>query len=336
LSGKSGRDGKLNFSVTASDASGASISDSFRISVTRNIADDIRPTTDVMQRLGSDIADFLQATKGFSDIISAGAGDDVIEFVEDETWQTIDNFTYSAWNVYSGDTIEINGKSRSFDAFDGGDGYDILNLSDQNDVMFLDDAIVSNVGEIAKISSIEEINAGAGDDVIDLTSLTFSYEDVILNGEAGDDVLWSGDGNDTLNGGEGDDNLQSGLGDDTINGNDGEDIIKAYDGDDSITGGSGADVITGGDGNDQFIFTNTTESSDSECDTILDFIQNEDKIDLSALGFDSITLGQNSNLSAAGLEYYFQDGNTIIDDPNSNFAIKLSGEISLGASDFNF
>lgn len=336
LSGKSGRDGKLNFSVTATDLSGASVSDSFRINITRNIADDIRPTTDVVQLLGSDAADLLQATQGFSDIISAGAGDDVIEYGEDEVWQTVDNFTYSAWNVYSGDTIEINGKSRSFDAFDGGDGYDILNLSDQNDVMFLDDAIISNVGEIAKISSIEEINAGAGDDVIDLTSLTFSYEDVVLNGEAGNDVLWSGDGDDTLNGGEGDDNLQSGLGDDIVNGGEGDDTIKAYDGDDSITGGSGADVIIGGDGNDQFIFTNITESNDAATDVILDFIQNEDKIDLSALGFDSITQGQGSNSSALGIEYYFQDGYTIIDDPNSNFAIKLSGEISLGSSDFSF
>jgi len=342
VSGKIGRDGKLNFTVTATDPSGANLSDNFRINVTRSIADDIRPTAPIAAIIGTDASDIITATPDSSDIISGGAGDDTINYTKDNDWiESSDGSYYTAWNVYSGDEINVTGKQRSFDAFDGGDGYDKLNLTNQNDVIFLDDAIVSNVGDIAKISSIEEIDAGDGDDVVDLTSLTFSYDDVVLNGGNGDDVLWGNDGDDTINGDEGEDNLQGGKGDDTINGGIGNDTIKGYDGNDQINGGAGFDVMIGGDGSDQFIFTNKTDSVGSftnlsETDIISDFVQNEDQIDLSALGFDSITQGQGSNSSADGLEFYFKDGYTVIDDPNSNFAVKLAGEIQLGASDFNF
>ena len=342
VSGKIGRDGKLNFIVTATDFSGANISDNFRINVTRNIADDIRPTVPVVQIIGTDASDIIIATPNSSDIIFGGKGDDIINYTKDNDWkESSDGSYYMAWNVYSGDEISVIGKQRSFDAFDGGDGYDKLSLTNQNDVIFLDDAIINNVGDIAKLSSIEEINAGDGDDIVDLTSLTFAYEDIILNGGNGNDALWSNDGNDILNGGDGDDSLQGGKGDDNINGGSDNDVIKGYDGNDNINGGSGFDIMIGGNGNDQFIFIDKFESSNlfnnlSETDIISDFIQNEDKINLSALGFDSIIQGQGSNIAENGIEFYFKDGYTIIDDPNSNFAIKLAGEIQLVASDFNF
>lgn len=342
VSGRIGRDGKLNFTVTASDSSGAFLSDNFRINITRNIADDIRPVAPVVQVTGTDAADIITATPDSSDIIMGGAGDDEINYTKDNDWvPASDGSYYIAWNVYSGDEIAVTGKQRSFDAFDGGDGYDKLNLTDQNDVIFLDDAIVSNIGEIAKLSSIEEIDAGDGDDVVDLTSLTFSYDDVILKGGRGNDVLWGNDGDDTINGDDGDDNLQGGKGDDVISGGIGNDTIKGYDGNDQINGGAGFDVMIGGNGSDQFVFTDKTDSTASfnnlsETDIISDFIQNEDKIDISALDFDSITQGQGSNSSANGLEFYFKNGYTVIDDPNSNFAIKLAGEVQLGASDFMF
>ena len=337
LSGKSGRDGILNFSVTATDTHGLSVLDNFRIKITRDIADDIIPNVEVVQLLGTDSADILQAVANSSDIIMAGAGDDVIEYGQDQIWQPAGDFIYKAWNVYSNDEISVTGKVRSFDAFDGGDGYDKLNLTTQNDVMFLDDVIVSNIGDIAKISSIEEINAGAGDDVIDLTSLSFSYGDIVINGEDGDDVLWSNSGNDQISGGNGNDNIQSGTGDDQISGGDGDDVIKAFDGNDQITGNKGSDTLIGGAGNDQFIFTNLDDSTNSESDFILDFLRGSDKINLASFDFDSITKGKDSATSANGLEFYFDSANnTIIDDPNSNFAIKLAGEINLSGGDFVF
>ena len=134
-------------------------------------------------------------------------------------------------------------------------------------------------------------------------------------------------GNNTLNG--------TSLNDE-IYGNDGIDNIKGNAGNDLIIGGKGADVLLGGAGNDQFIFSNLTDSTINESDLILDFIKGEDKINLSGLGFEDITNQSGSTHSAHGLEYYFDGKNTVIDDPNSNFAVKLAGDISLDHNDFAF
>ncbi len=123
---------------------------------------------------------------------------------------------------------------------------------------------------------------------------------------------------------------------DEIYGNDGIDTIKGNAGSDLIIGGKGADVLYGGIGNDQFIFKNLTESTNGESDLIMDFIRGEDKINLSDLGFDGISSGLGSDDSGYGLEYYFDGKNTVIDDPNSNFAVRLAGDIKLDAGDVIF
>ena len=79
-----------------------------------------------------------------------------------------------------------------------------------------------------------------------------------------------------------------------------------------------------------------TDSTINESDLILDFIKGEDKVNLSGLGFEDITNQSGSTHSAHGLEYYFDGKNTVIDDPNSNFAVKLAGDISLDHNDFAF
>jgi Ca2+-binding RTX toxin-like protein/subtilisin-like proprotein convertase family protein len=123
---------------------------------------------------------------------------------------------------------------------------------------------------------------------------------------------------------------------DEIYGNDGIDNIKGNAGNDLIIGGKGADVLLGGTGNDQFIFKNLTDSTTTASDLIIDFTKGEDKINLSDLGFEDITNQSVSNNSAHGLEYYFDDKNTVIEDPNSNFILKLSGYIILDHNDFAF
>ncbi len=105
-------------------------------------------------------------------------------------------------------------------------------------------------------------------------------------------------------------------------------------GSDMIVSKSGSEVMIGGAGNDQFIFKNLSDSTDSQTDLILDFIKSEDKINLSGLGFDDVSVGSGSSSSLHGLEYYFDGKNTVIEDPNSNFAVKLAGNINLEGSDF--
>jgi Ca2+-binding RTX toxin-like protein len=117
----------------------------------------------------------------------------------------------------------------------------------------------------------------------------------------------------------------------------GNDSIKGSSGNDSITAGSGADEIIGNIGNDQFIYNSISDSTINESDLILDFIQNEDIINLENLDFDSINKRGETPTSDNNLEYYFdEEGNTIISDANSNFAVKLINEIELNNDDFIF
>ena len=101
--------------------------------------------------------------------------------------------------------------------------------------------------------------------------------DDTLHGGAGHDRLFGGKGNDTLHGGDGHDTLRGNLGEDTLRGGDGNDTLHGGDGNDTLHGGAGADTLTGGDGNDTFIFT-----PGAGHDTVTDFRQGADRIDLSA------------------------------------------------------
>ena len=278
--------------------------------------------------------DTVLAIVGKTDLIFAGDGDDDIIYATDTVWGT----GYLAINSYTGDSIDVVGKIRSYDAFDGGKGEsDTLYLTEGDDSVFLDDLISDNPTiSGSRLFGIEIINALGGNDIIDLSSNIFTYGSVTLNGSEGNDYLWSNDGNDTINGAGGNDHIVGGRGNDIMLGGDGTDIIKGYDGNDSLTGGAGADVMIGGAGNDQFIFTDLTHSTTSEMDNILDFIRGEDKINLSGLGFDAVSEGVGSATSAHGIEYHFEGGNTIIEDPNSNFAVKLAGQIQLDHNDFAF
>jgi Ca2+-binding RTX toxin-like protein len=69
------------------------------------------------------------------------------------------------------------------------------------------------------------VNALAGDDVVDATSLAASAIALTANGGNGDDVLLGGAGNDTLLGGAGDDVLIGGPGNDVLDGAPGSDVV---------------------------------------------------------------------------------------------------------------
>ena len=112
-----------------------------------------------------------------------------------------------------------------------------------------------------------EIRSGAGDDVIDCSTLTIPN---FLDGGNGHDKVAGGDGDDTLSGGAHRDHLDGGIGNDRLNGNGGNDRLFGgpngdrlfgYDGNDLLDGGSsidrlegglGADTMFGVGGNDRF------------------------------------------------------------------------------------
>lgn len=132
---------------------------------------------------------------------------------------------------------DLDGKNKIEDVFEGSDDANILVLTDDvcGDALFLDD-IYSAFGEQARLSQINEIRAGAGDDVVDLTSFQFDFDSdgVTVYGGAGNDTIWVnhgsnlifGDaGNDSIIGGSGDDIIAGGAGNDTLHGGGGDDIF---------------------------------------------------------------------------------------------------------------
>ncbi len=98
----------------------------------------------------------------------------------------------------------------------------------------------------------------------------------------GKDIISGGNGKDTLYGKKGNDTLKGDKGDDMHYGGKGEDKVKGGKGDDKLFGGKGNDKLTGGAGKDVFVFAKKEGK-----DTITDFQNGKDKIDLSAFNFAS-------------------------------------------------
>ncbi len=189
-----------------------------------------------------------------ADFLNAGPGDDTLSYSADDLWST----GFVAVNGGSpgvpgtGQYAAIAGRNRSYDVFEGGDGYDVLLGSADADVLALDDQYSPFPGAAGpRVGGIEAVYANAGNDVIDLTSGVYSYGDVTLDGGAGDDVLWSSAGRDTILGGDGNDNLYAGVGDDVLFGGAGNDTLD---------GGPGADAMAGGPGNDIYLVDNPADA----------------------------------------------------------------------------
>ena len=150
---------------------------------------------------------------------------------------------------------------------------------------------------IAPNTVIENFVAGSGNDRV-----IGNDADNRLEGRKGNDTLEGGKGNDTLKGGEGDDTLKGGEGDDTLEGDGGKDTLKGGGGDDTLKGGKGADRLFGGEGADTlkggedndtlfggagadlFVF-----GPSNGADTVADFTDGEDLIDLWAFDIDDVS-----------------------------------------------
>ena len=157
-----------------------------------------------------------------------------------------------------------------------------------------------------------------------------------VDGREGNDELRGNGGNDVLEGGAGADRLDGGSGMDIISyflsgtgvtvslsggfaeGGDAEgdmfvniegvegsfydDVLEGDDGANRLSGSYGNDILTGGGGADQFVFGELTDQSffavNDDIDTILDFTDGEDLIDLTGnglAGFDDLIVTGDAN-----------------------------------------
>ncbi|MBG0789706.1 MAG: hypothetical protein H0S80_04320 [Desulfovibrionaceae bacterium] len=176
------------------------------------------------------------------------------------------------------DSVMLYAFLRSFASYVGTGAEDTLILPDDpfGAVLRLEDNL-SLPGGGPGIQDIENIQGGSGNDIVDLSSSTYTYDSVTIYGNEGNDTLWANVGDDTLYGGDGNDNMIGGLGDDVLYGGADDDVLKGSGGadllngesgndhlyggaendtlyggggDDELSGGSGSDALYGGDGND--------------------------------------------------------------------------------------
>jgi VCBS repeat-containing protein len=126
-----------------------------------------------------------------------------------------------------------------------------------------------------------------------------------------------------------DDNIINGIDNHKFDGLGGNDTITGTDGDDTIDGGAGADIIISGAGNDTIVFSDLNSSTDASHDTIVDFTQGEDVIDLTSIG----TI---QNISDLEITYNGSTDVTTVSDVGSDFSFELHGEFNLTGSDFKF
>lgn len=175
---------------------------------------------------------FVSAANGRQDIFFARSSG---KWGSDYAAQHMGNLV----NNWSGtlERVALKGKNKIEDIFVGSEDGNILFLTDDanGDALFLDDVYTNGVTQ-TRLSGIDKIFAGAGDDVIDLTSGRYAYvgTGTHVHGGDGDDTIWmaSGEnaifgdaGNDRLIGGANNDVIVGGSGDDRLHGGGGEDIF---------------------------------------------------------------------------------------------------------------
>lgn len=172
-----------------------------------------------------------------------------------------------------------------------------------------------------KISGFENVNGSDfGDDLL---------------GNSKTNIFWAGNSGDEIEGRGGDDDIYGWGGNDNIHGGAGLDFIE---------GNGGADDLRGGPGGDIFSYREASDSGlkATERDTIRDFTQGEDRINLSApLDNFGLFLGTDPFTGSAGVvRYAIANGKTTVSvdidgDKSADMRIVLIGSISLTGADLD-
>lgn len=174
----------------------------------------------------------------------------------------------------------------------------------------------------------------------------------VMTGNAGDNTLRGHGGDDTIAGGDGDDRINGNLGADRLNGSDGNDSLRGGGGNDVLNGNAGEDVLIGGFGKDSlsggadadvFLFTKTAHSRNSnQKDTIQDFNQGQDQIDLSQIVSGPLVFigaGTFTNTGQAEVRVTVNGSNSLVrvdenGDGVADMAIKVNDITTLTDLDF--
>ena len=191
------------------------------------------------------------------------------------------------------------GKNKLADIIEGSTDANVLLMTDDEngDALFVDDIYSALPGSVteqqSRIARINEIRAGEGNDIVDMTSQRFEYvgDGLAIRGGAGNDTLWANKGGNRLFGD---------AGDDRIVGASGNDIIAGGIGSDRMHGGGGDDVFTfcdnwGSDNVEQLATGSVTLwfLSGSEANwnkSTLTYMDGDNSVKVSGVAADKITL----------------------------------------------
>lgn len=199
------------------------------------------------------------------------------------------------------------------DILDGGRGTDTANYNTSRDgisVSLLNGQAIGGEAQGDTFISIENI-IGTNEDIFG-DRIEGDDNNNRLEGKGGNDDLWGRDGEDVLIGGAGDDSLRGneqtdylygdemldsefGSGNDKLAGGRGDDFLFGGYGIDELIGQRGFDTLWGGPDRDFFTFengTDTTYAPDYGFDTVMDFEDRVDLIDVSGgFGAEGYTFG---------------------------------------------
>lgn len=232
------------------------------------------------------------------------------------------------------------------DVFDGGAGVDTLTIGMSNrDPLWIRANMQLGTLRIGSdvrdtISSIENITTGGGDDAVN-GSASANRIDV---GD-GNNVVYSGNGDDTilgggivrggrgelLNGGAGDDFIDAGVS--TYRGEIAEQTVAGGDGDDILGVGVSLATLSGGSGNDEFWFETSMVGPEQDYTavqaTIVDYQAGElIGINPLHLGGDLVFVGETRSLNDLEVGYHREGPDTVIEANTGaahDLTIRLAG-----------
>ncbi|MCF7981508.1 MAG: cadherin-like domain-containing protein, partial [Pseudomonadales bacterium] len=309
--------GQASFEYEVSDGTNASTG-VVNIEVTSSVGEVID---------GTNGADTIIGTTG-NDVITGGAGTDTIE------------------GLAGDDTFIYNGIVDGFDHLNGGEGFDrLVATSDDDDI------------GIHSLQDVEQIDGGGGTNRILMTYwgnvLDFSEVELIniaeivgsnnhdtITGTDFDDVFIGGAGQDTLNGGGGNDTfIYNGIDDsyDHLRGGEGFDRLVATSDDDDIGIHSLQDVeqIDGGGGTNRILMTywgNVLDLSEVELVNIAEIVGSNNYDTITGTNFDDVirgAAGDDTLRSGAGNDtFIFNQG-----DGYDRFDGGAGDDLILGSTD---
>jgi len=148
------------------------------------------------------------------------------------------------------------------------------------------------------LDQVTELNGQGNDSVISQVPqvLAANVENLALGDSAGNIEGIGNAANNVIIGNNSANLLDGAAGNDTLKGQGGDDTLLGADGNDNLSGGLGRDVLAGGAGADHFVFDSAIAGG-TNVDQIVDFVQGQDVIDLSAAIFAAV--GAPGNLAAS-------------------------------------